>query len=501
MGVTERAATAKAQFQLYIDGEHRAALAGRTFESVNPTTGKPWADVAAADEADVNAAVAAANTAFRHESWYGLSPTRRGRLLMRWGDLIGEHAEEIAELETRDNGKLYREMVSQLRVIPDWLYYYGGLADKVEGRVIPLDMPAVLNYTLHEPLGVVAVIVPWNSPTFLALMGVAPALAAGNTVVVKPSEITSPSMVRVAELATRAGFPPGVVNVVTGAGETGRAVTGHPRVAKVTFTGGTATGSALAEQLGKRLARYTLELGGKSPNIVFQDADTERALAGVFAGIFAAAGQTCIAGSRALIHESLFDSFVWELVDRARVIRIGDPLLDTTQMGPLATASHRARVDEMVTAARADGAEVLHGGHKLELDTHPNGYFYAPTIVRASNDAAISQEEVFGPVLTVIPFRSDDEAVELANATRFGLAAGVWTKDVRRAHTMASRLEAGIVWLNTYRAEAFNSPFGGYKASGVGRANGEEAIYEYLQTKSVWCDLSDDIQDPFVARF
>jgi aldehyde dehydrogenase (NAD+) len=488
-------------YLLHIGGERVPAASGATFTSTNPATGEPWASFADADAADVRRAVAAAALAFEDPEWRGLSPTRRGRLLMRFGDLIAEHGDELAALETRQNGKLYREMAGQLRVVPEWLYYFGGLADKIEGSVVPLDRQSVLNYTVREPLGVVGVITPWNSPLLLTMMSIAPALAAGNTVVVKPSEFTPASLVEVAALADEAGLPPGVVNVVSGGRTAGEALVAHPDVAKVAFTGGAAAGRAIAAAAGARLADVTLELGGKSPNIVFADADLEAAEAGVLAGIFAAGGQTCIAGSRLLVEHPVHDLLVDRLVERAQTIRLGDPMDAETQMGPVATVPQLERIASLVDAAKTDGASILTGGRRASVAALPSGLFYEPTIVSGlDNTNALCQEEVFGPVLTVLPFSGEAEAVALANDTRYGLAAGVWTRDVKRAHRMARALKAGTVWINLYRALTYNSPFGGYRESGHGRANGVDAVLEYLQTKSVWVELGEEIQDPFVLR-
>jgi aldehyde dehydrogenase (NAD+) len=484
----------------FIAGKDAQPVDGRTFVSYNPTTGKPWGMFADSSAHDVDAAVNAASAAFVGP-WGALSPTRRGRLLMKWGDKIAEHAARIAAMETAQNGKLYGEMRTQATIVQDWLYYFGGLADKVEGTVIPLDRTSVFNYTLREPLGVVAVIVPWNSPTFLTIMALAPALAAGNTVVIKPSEVTSASAIELARLAVEAGIPPGVVNVVTGLRGTGEALVDHPKVAKINFTGGDAGGRAIAAAAGKRLVSSILELGGKSPNIVFADADLDRAEAGVLAGIFAAAGQTCVAGSRAYIQRPIYDRFVERLVSRAKGIVLGDPMKAETQMGPVATSAQLAKDESMVRQAVADGAEILFGGGRARVAEFPDGYFFSPTIlhnVEATN--CLVRQEVFGPVLAVIPFDDEAEVIQAANDTPFGLASGVWTRDLRRAHIMARRLQAGTVWINTYRAMAFNSPFGGHKDSGLGHQNGIGAIQQYLQTKSVWCELSEEIQDPFVIK-
>jgi acyl-CoA reductase-like NAD-dependent aldehyde dehydrogenase len=488
------------QYRLLIGGEELDAASGETFESLNPTTGRSWATLALAGAEDVDRAVRAARTAFEGEGWRGLSPTRRGRLLLRLADLIAGRAEEIAAIEVADNGKLYKEMRAQLRVIPDWLYYFGGLADKIEGRVIPLDRTSVLNYTLREPLGVVGIVIPWNSPVLLTMYSLCPALAAGNTVVVKPSEHASASILETLRLAEEAGFPPGVVNVVTGAGEAGAALVAHPGVAKISFTGSEATGKRIAAIAGGRLARTTLELGGKSPNIVFADAPLDAAEAGLLAGIYAAAGQTCVAGSRALLQRPVYDELLERVQRRAQGVVLGDPMADATQMGPIANLPQLARIEEMVAGARAAGGRVS-GGERAAVPGFADGLFFDPTVVDGvGNEAAIAQDEVFGPVLTVLPFETEDEAVEIANATRFGLAAGVWTSDLKRAHRVARRLQAGTVWLNLYRAITFNSPFGGYKESGFGRVNGAEAIDAYLQTKSVWCELSEEVQDPFVMK-
>lgn len=487
-------------FELYIAAGSEPAADGAVFESIDPASGQPWATFAHAGGEDIDRAVRAAHRAFEGE-WRTMTATKRGRALMRFAEAIEDRAAEIAAVEVRDNGKLYREMLAQLTAIPDWFRYFGGLADKIEGRVIPLNRDDALNYTLREPLGVVAIIVPWNSPVLIAAYAMAPALAAGNCVVLKPSEFAPASLLLVAEAAAEAGLPPGVVNVVTGDGETGRLLVDHPLVRSVAFTGSTETGARVAAAAAGRLARSTLELGGKSANIIFDDANLDAAEAGALAGIYAAAGQTCVAGSRLLVQERIYDEFVDRIASRARTIKIGHPMADESQMGPIANAPQLDRVERMVVEATSSGAELLAGGERVEHPDYPNGYFYKPTLLGGlAPDEEIVQSEVFGPVLAVLPFATENDAVMLANSSRFGLAAGVWTQDVKRAHRMAARLEAGTVWVNLYRAVTFNSPFGGTKDSGLGRVNGAESVDEFLQTKSVWVELSETVQDPFVLR-
>jgi acyl-CoA reductase-like NAD-dependent aldehyde dehydrogenase len=489
------------ELDFFIGGQHRPPHDGTRFETVDPTTGEPWARVAVAAPEDVDACVRRAREAFESPEWRSLPASERGLLLFRLADAIQEDAERIGALETRDNGKLFREMLIQLQLVPKWIRYFAGMADKVEGTTIPLDRLSVLNYTVHEPLGVVAIVTPWNSPVFLTMMAAAPALAAGNTVVVKPSDVTSASMLAVAELAHDVGFPPGVFNVITGLGATGKALVEHPLVDKISLTGGVEAGRAVGTAAAQRFTPVTLELGGKSANIVFEDANLDAAESGVLAGIFAAAGQTCVAGSRAFVHESVYDELTRRLIARAGEIRIGNPMNPDTQMGPIATKSQHEKVADFVDRARGDGGEVVAGGRPAEVPGNEGGFFWQPTIVTGAGlDSYLAQNEVFGPVLAVFPFRSEDEVVRAANGTRYGLAAGLWTRDVSRAHRVAGRLEAGTVWVNMYRAMAPQSPFGGYKESGIGRQNGIDAIREYVQTKSVWVELSDEVQDPFVLR-
>jgi aldehyde dehydrogenase (NAD+) len=489
-------------FQMMIGGARTAAAGGEWIETYNPFTGKPWARVPRGGKADVDRAVAAAKKAFYSKEWRGLTASARGLLLYRLADLIAEHAEDLARIESTDNGKLINEMAAQLRYIPQWFRYFGGLADKIEGRVIPIDKPGVFNFTREEPLGVVAAITPWNSPLLLAAWKLAPALAAGNTAVWKPSEFSSVSALVFCELFERAGFPPGVVNVVTGYGQDiGEALVTHPDVAKVAFTGGDRTGQHVYALAAGGLKHVTLELGGKSANIVFEDADFDNALKGVVSGIFAATGQTCIAGSRALVHKPIHNEFVDKLVSFAKTARMGDPLSTETQVGPVTTQPQYNKILDYIRIASEEGAKCVMGGRPAQRPECGEGWFVEPTIFTdVKPDMRIAQEEVFGPVLSIIPFEDEEDAVRIANDTLYGLAAGVWTSSIRRAITMSERLEAGTVWVNTYRAVSYMSPFGGYKRSGIGRESGLTAIREYLQEKSVWIDVSGATPNPFVLR-
>ena len=490
------------QLQHFIGGERVTPKSGEYFESTNPATRQPLYRAARGNAADIDRAVAAAKAAFEDSRWRDLSQTRRGHLLRRLGDLIGENAEELARMEVLDNGKLLREMRGQLASLPEYYYYYAGLADKIQGDVVPTSDRKVLNYTSREPLGVVGAITPWNSPLTLTTSKLAPALCVGNTVVIKPSEYTSRSALRLAELTVEAGFPAGAVNVVTGFGaEAGQALVDHPDLAKISFTGSTATGARIAAATASRFIGSTLELGGKSPNIVFDDADVANASMGVVAGIFAAAGQTCIAGSRVFAHRAVYDELLERVAERAKTIRIGDPLDDATELGPLAFADQRDKVAGYVDLGRSEGARVVTGGNACD-GGGLGGYFYEPTVlVDVDNDMRVVREEIFGPVAAIMPFETEEEVTRLANDTEYGLAAGVWTTNLSRAHRMASRLEAGTVWVNTYRAMSPMSPRQGFKSSGVGIEHGTETIKEYTRLKSVWINTSEDpVADPFTMR-
>ena len=489
-------------YQMYLDGAWVDAADGEFFETFNPYTGTAWAMIPRGRQEDAERAVIAAERAFRSDDWAGLTPTDRGHLLRRLGDLIAENAEALARLEVTDNGKLFNEMSFQLRYIPQWFYYYAGLADKIEGAVIPIDKPDTLSYTRHEPLGVCVGIMAWNSPLLLLAYKLAPALAAGNTFIAKPSEFTSASTLEFARLVDQIGLPKGVFNVVTGLGtEAGAALVEHENVAKIAFTGSEQTGRRIAEVAARSFKKVTLELGGKSPNIVFADAETDNAVNGVISGIFAASGQTCIAGSRLLVARRIHDMFVDKLLALARTARLGDPMQTDTQVGPVTTQPQLKKVLDYIDVAKRDGAEILLGGGRPKDPDLGKGWFVEPTIFGdVANHMRIAQEEVFGPVLSVIPFDDIEEALTIANDTRYGLAAGLWTQDFRKIKYFSERLQAGTVWANTYRVISYMAPLGGYKNSGLGRENGQDAIYQYLQTKSVMISTASSVANPFIMR-
>lgn len=481
------------QYGLMVDGKEIAS--SRRMESLNPYSGKPWAEVPDGQNEDIDQAVTAARRAFDDSAWSRMTGTERSKLLRRLGDIIARDAEELAAIESRDNGKLYREMLGQWRALPDFYYYFAGIADKIQGETIPSERPNFFIYTRREPLGVIGAITPWNSPVLLLTFKLAPGLAAGCTFVVKPSEHTPVSTLEFAKRVTEAGFPDGVFNVVSGQGSLGAYLVSHPGVDKIAFTGSTDTGKAIASAAGKNLTRVSLELGGKAPNIIFDDADVPVAVDGAIAGIFAAAGQTCMAGSRLLVHTDVHDEVVERIVERTTTIRLGDPMSPDTEMGPAANIPQMEKILSYVEIAKTDGARLLYGGQR---DPELGGLFMQPTIFTdVTNDMRIAREEVFGPILSVIRFRDEDEAVAIANDSSFGLTAGVWTQNVHRAHRVAHRLRTGTVWINAYRVLSFTAPFGGYKQSGIGRENGLESIREFTEVKAVYVELSGETRDPF----
>ena len=456
-----------------------------TFSALDPFTGEPWAEVPECGVEDVDRLVGEARAALTAGPWGQVPGAERAALMRELAAVLAEEAAELAMLETRGNGKLLRETSAQMASLPDYLHYFAGLADKLQGATIPTDRPGHLLYTLREPVGVVAAIVAWNSPLLLLTWKLAPALAAGCTVVAKPSPFASVSTLAFARCFARAGFPDGVFGVLTGSGvAAAEALVAHPGVDKVAFTGSTATGIAVGQAALGHMARLALELGGKSAQLVFEDADLDAAATGVLAGVFAASGQTCVAGSRLIVHRSVHEELLARVLERARAIRLGDPKLAETEMGPLANRQQLEKVAAMVQEACAAGAGLACGGR---VSAALGGLFYEPTILTGVRpEMAIAKEEVFGPVLAMMAFDSEDEAVELANATRYGLAGGVWTESIRRGHRVAQRLRAGTVWINTYRVMAPYAPFGGLGMSGVGRENGLDAVGEFTEVKTVW---------------
>ncbi|NBE06039.1 aldehyde dehydrogenase [Paragemmobacter ruber] len=486
------------RFQLYIDGQFQDGAA--TFASLNPATGTPWADMPEAREAQVNAAVDAAHRAFTSGPWPAMTATQRGKLLLRLADLVTDAAPDLARLETRDTGKIIRETTAQIAYVADYYRYYAGLADKIEGAHLPIDKPDMEAWTRREPIGVVAAIVPWNSQLFLSAVKLGPALAAGCTVVLKASEDGPAPLLHFARLIHQAGFPPGVVNILTGFGPTcGHVLTTHPRVAHIAFTGGPGTARAVVRNSAENLASTSLELGGKSPFIVFSDADLDSAANAQVSGIFAATGQSCVAGSRLLVEAGIKDTFLAKLKAKADTIRIAAPDDMATEVGPLCTARQRDHITATIAASLAKGARLITGGQPLPGP----GFYFPPTILDCSDapDAPALSDEFFGPVLAVTTFTNEAEALAKANDTAYGLASGVFTRSLTRAHRMIRGIRAGVVWVNTYRAVSPIAPFGGHGLSGHGREGGLAAALDYTVTKTVWLRTSDDpIPDPFVMR-
>ncbi|MGI9425152.1 MAG: aldehyde dehydrogenase, partial [Hyphomicrobiaceae bacterium] len=448
-------------YQTYIDGKWVDAISGKRLQTSDPYTGEPWAEIPDCDAADVDRAAEAAYRAFDDGPWARMTQTARGRALRKIADLIEKNADHLAEIEVRDNGKLISEMSAQLKYLPEWYYYYGGLADKIEGRVVPVDKADHFAYILREPVGVCGMIIPWNSPLLLTGWKLAPALAAGCTAVIKPSEYTSASLLEFMRLVIEeADLPPGVVNVITGTGQAaGEPIVTHPKVAKVAFTGGSLTGSRVASLAGQTFKKVSLELGGKSPNIVFDDCIMDDAVSGAISGIFAATGQTCIAGSRLLVQDNIHDEFVERLVDMAKTAKLGNPMSFETQVGPVTTPPQYAKILDYIDIAKGEGANCVLGGGPAGADVGGGKYFVKPTVFTdVDNKMRIAQEEVFGPVLSVIKFKDEDDAAQIANDVMYGLGSGVWTQSIKRATTMAQRIRAGTVWVNTYRAVSFTMP-------------------------------------------
>jgi len=486
------------QTKLFINGDFVDAEGGQTLDVLNPHDNSVITQISEGREADIDRAVAAAKAAF--PAWRDLGASDRGLLLLRLADKIEENREELARLEATDTGHPIRDCLN-LDVPRTVLCfrYFGGMADKLEGSVIPVDA-GFLNYLQREPIGVVGQIVPWNFPLMFTSWKMAPALAAGNTVVLKPAEITPLSTLRIAELMREVGFPPGVVNIVPGYGQTaGQRLANHPDVGKIAFTGSTATGRKIVEASAGNLKKVQLELGGKGPNIVFADANIPMAVGGSAFGIFHNQGQACIAGSRLILHRKIADQFLDKFVGLAKSIKLGNPLDPSTEMGPLTSKLHQERVLSYVKIAHQEGAEILTGGKAPDDPALADGCYVEPTVVMAQPQDRVCQEEVFGPFVSVNTFTDDEEALAIANGTDYGLGAGFWTSDLTRAHLMAKNIHAGMVWINTYKRVHPASPFGGVGQSGYGREMGFEVMREYTQAKSVWVNVDAKIP-PFYKR-
>lgn len=487
-------------YKMLIGGAWVSASDGKFFDSINPATGQVWSRIPEATAEDVDSAVSAADRAFHAGPWAEMTPTERGHCLRRLADLLAEGSERLGETETRDTGKMLKETRWQAKYISEFYHFYAGCADKIQGETLPIDKPDMFVFTHREPLGVIAAVVPWNSQLFLAAVKIGPALAAGNTLVLKASEHASAALLEFGALIAKAGIPDGVVNIVTGHGDPcGKVLTSHARVARISFTGGPVSARHVIKNSTYNFAELSLELGGKSPFIVFDDADLESAVKGSVAGIFGASGQSCVAGSRLIVHEDVADAFLKRMVEIAKSVKIGDPMCEETEMGPICTAGQLETIEREVARALEEGGQLLCGGKRVDAGSD---MFYEPTVIDCpSPDLHIVDTELFGPVLSVLRFRTEEQALALANNSAHGLAAGIFTRDSARALRMSRKVHAGIVWVNTYRTVSPIAEFGGIKSSGYGRESGFQAIYDYTRPKTVWMNTSSKpLGSMFVAR-
>lgn len=488
------------KYKMLINGKWVSASDKKEFDSINPTTGKVWAKIPEATKKDVNDAVQAAHNTFVSSKWSKMNPTERGHCLRKLADLMGEESEKLGKIETMDTGKMFKETRWQAKYVGEFFHFFGGCADKIHGETLPIDKPDMFVFTNREPIGVVAAIVPWNSQLFLAAVKIGPALAAGNTIVLKASEHASAPMLEFGKLIKKAGIPDGVVNIVTGHGEPcGKILTSHPLVARISFTGGPESAQKVIHNSANNFAQVSLELGGKSPFIVFDDADIKSAVNGAVAGIFGASGQSCVAGSRLIVHEKIQNQFVKHITEVAKNIKIGNPMDEKTEMGPLCTTGQLKLIEQEIKNAKKQGAKIIYGGKRAKQKSN---MFFEPTIIKCpSPKLKIVDTELFGPVLAVLTFKTEEEAIKLANNTVHGLAAGIFTKDNARALRMSKAVNAGIVWVNTYRAVSPIAEFGGVKNSGYGRESGFQAIYDYTRPKTVWINTSSKpLDNMFVSR-
>lgn len=486
-------------FQMYIDGAWTEGGTAQTMTSQNPATGEAWATFACAAPADVDRAITAARRALNDPIWRDMTQTQRGKLLYRLAELIEENAQDLGRLETTDSGKLLAETSTQTAYVGDYYRYYAGLADKIEGAVLPIDKPDMHVFTRREPIGVVAAIVPWNAQMFLTATKLGPALAAGCTVVLKASEVAPAPMLAFAKLIEQAGFPAGVVSVITGDAENcAIPLTRHADVDRIAFTGGPETARHVVRNSAENFAVTSLELGGKSPILVFDDADLEGAANGLIAGNFGASGQSCVAGSRGLIHRPIINALIAKIAEKAAGIIVGDPMEAKSHLGPVCTSAQIEKIMTTLSKAETQGAKIHFGGKPLAQA----GNYMAPTLVECTTtDTETLKVEMFGPVMSLIPFDTEEDAIAMANDTPFGLGSGVFTQNLARAHRVSARLKAGICWVNTYRAISPIAPFGGYNQSGYGREAGIDAIHDYTRTKTTWINTSDSpMANPFVMR-